>query len=226
MTTTLDSSLRRRSALTGASGTALVGAAVTFNLGGALHPSDSGTGDKIAQLHDMLVNDTWYASHALLLTSFGLFTVVFLLLRTRPELGTGTRRVVRVMALVSLLTTLLMVPHLLAPLGADSIADGRANALSVFMTIDETLADAPWALGIALLALVGGVAGDLGTKITGLFGVVGGMSFAAAAVTIPFTDIFDGLFPVGGMGITLWALGLVVAAWRRRGAHREGVGKA
>jgi hypothetical protein len=228
MTTTLDSSTRRRrSALTGASGTALVAAAVAFNLGGALHPNDSGTGDKVAQLHDMLVRDTWYASHAFLLASFGLFTVVFLLLRGRPELGPATRRLVRVMTLVSALTTVLMGPHLLAPLGADSIADGRANALSVFMTIDETLADAPWALGIALLALVGGVAGDLGNRVTALFGVVGGIGFAAAAVTIPFTDTFDGLFPVGGMGITLWALGLVaVAAWRRRGAHREGVGYA
>lgn len=226
MTTTLDSSnLRRRSALTGASGTALVAAAVAFNLGGALHPADSGTGDKIEQLHDMLVHNTWYASHALLLASFGLFTVVFWLLRGRPELGPDTRRVLRIMTLVSALTTVLMVPHLLAPLGADSIADGRANALSVFMTIDETLADAPWALGIALLALVGGVVRDLGNRVTGLFGVVGGISFAAAAVTIPFTDTFDGLFPVGGMGITLWAFGLVaVAAWRRRWSAPRGGG--
>jgi hypothetical protein len=228
MTTTLDSStLRRRSALTGPSGTALVAAAVAFNLGGALHPNDNGTGDKTAQLHDMLVQHIWYASHAFLLISFVLFTLVFSLLRDRPELEPATRRVVRVMTLVSALTTILMVPHLLAPLGADSIADGRANALSTFMTIDETLADAPWALGIALLALIGGVAGDLGNRVTGLFGVIGGISFATAAVTIPFTDTFDGLFPVGGMGITLWALGVVaVAAWRRRAAHREGSGNA
>jgi len=224
MTTTLDSSmLRHPSALTGPSSAALVGAAVAFNLGGALHPEDNGTGDKIAQLHDMLVHDTWYASHAFLLVSFVLFTVAFWLLRDRPELGSATRRTVRVMTLVSAMTTLLMVPHLLAPLGADSIADGRANALSIFMTIDETLADAPWAVGIALLALVGAVAEDLGNRVTGLFGVVGGLSFAAAAVTIPFTDTFDGLFPVGGMGITLWAFGLVaVAAWRRQRAHRAG----
>ena len=110
-----------------------------------------------------------------------------------------------------------MVPHLLAPLGADSIADGRSNALSVFMTIDETLANAPWALGVALLALVAGVSGDLGNRMTAVVGVVGGLSFAAAAVTIPFTDALDGLFPVGGMGVTLWALSVAgVGLWRRR----------
>jgi hypothetical protein len=47
--------------------------------------------------------------------------------------------------------------------------------------------------------------------------MIGGISFAAAAVTIPFTDALDGLFAVGGMGITLWALGVAaVGAWRRR----------
>jgi hypothetical protein len=218
MTTTLDSPARsRRLALDGGTIAALAGAAVAFNVGGALHPNDSGTGDKVAQLHDMLLNSTWYPSHLGLLASFGLFTVAFLRLPGRLELAPVTRRIVRVMAVVSALTTAAMVPHLLAPLGADSIADGRPNALSVLMTLIETLAAAPWALGVALLALVAGVAGDLGNRATAVAGVVGGVSFAAAAATIPFTDALDGLFPVGGMGVTLWALGVVaVGAWRRR----------
>ena len=125
------------------------------------------------------------------------------------------------MTVVSTLTTAAMVPHLLAPLGADSLADGRLNALSVFMTIDETLSSAPWALGVALLALVSGVAGDLGNRETAVVGVVGGVSFAAAAASIPFTDALDGLFAVGGMGITIWALSVAgVAAWRRRQTGR------
>ncbi len=218
MTTTLDSPARsRRLALDGGTLAALAGAAVAFNVGGALHPNDSGTGAKISQLHEMLVSSTWYPSHLGLLASFGLFTVAFLRLRGRLELAPVTRRIVRVMAVVSALTTAAMVPHLLAPLGADSIADGQPNALSVLMTLIETLAVAPWALGVALLALVAGVAGDLGNRATAVAGVVGGVSFAAAAATIPFTDALDGLFPVGGMGVTLWALGVVaVGAWRRR----------
>jgi hypothetical protein len=218
MTTRLESPARsRRTALDGGTICALVGAAVAFNLGGALHPNDSGTGNKVAQLHDMLLDGTWYPSHLGLLASFGLFTAFFLRLRGRQELAPATRRTVSVMAAVSALTTVAMIPHLLAPLGADSIADGQSSALSVFMTIDETLANAPWALGVALLALVAGVSGDLGNRVTAVAGVVGGLSFAAAAVTIPFTDALDGLFPVGGMGITLWALSVAgVGVWRRR----------
>jgi hypothetical protein len=218
MSTTLDSSTRsHRLALDRGTIAALAGAAVAFNVGGALHPNDSGTGDKVTQLHDMLLHSTWYPSHLSLLASFALFTVAFLRLPSRLDLAPVTRHIVRAMTVVSSLTTVAMVPHLLAPLGADSIADGRSNALSVFMTIDETLADAPWALGVALLALVAGVADELGNRVTAIVGVVGGVSFAAAAVTIPFTDALDALFPVGGMGVTLWALGVVaVGAWRRR----------
>ncbi|MFC7496384.1 MULTISPECIES: hypothetical protein [unclassified Nocardioides] len=218
MTTALDSSARsRRVALDVGTIAALVGAAVAFNLGGALHPNDNGSGNKVAQLHDMLLDSTWYPSHLGLLASFGLFTVAFLRLRGRLDLTPVTLRTVRVMTVLSALTTALMVPHLLAPLGADSIADGESNALSVFMTIDETLANAPWALGIALLALVAGRTGDLGNRVTAVLGAVGGVSFASAALTIPFTDALDGLFAVGGTGITLWALGVAFAgAWRRR----------
>jgi hypothetical protein len=223
MTTTLDSTTRsRRLALDGGTMAALMGAAVAFNVGGALHPNDSGAGDKVAQLHHMLLHSAWYPSHLALLASFGLFTVAFARLPGRLELAPVTRRVVRVMTVISTLTTAAMVPHLLAPLGADSLADGQSNALSVFMTIDETLANAPWALGLALLALIAGVAGDLGNRVTAVVGVVGGVSFAAAAATISFTDALDKLFPVGGMGITLWALGVAaVGAWRRRQTNHQ-----
>jgi hypothetical protein len=218
MTTTLDSPARsRRLALDNGTIAAFAGAAVAFTIGGALHPNDSGTGGKVAQLHDMLLGSTWYPAHLGLLASFGLFTVAFLRLPGRLHLAPVTRRLVRLMAVVSALTTAAMVPHLLAPLGAHSIADGHSNALSAFMTIAETLVDAPWALGIALLALVAGVVGDLGNRVTAVAGAVGGVSFAVAAVSIPFTDALDGLFAVGGTGITLWALSVAaVGAWRRR----------
>jgi hypothetical protein len=218
MSSTLDSpALTRPRIPDGGTSAALAGAAVAFNLGGALHPNDSGNGNKVAQLHDMLLQSTWWPSHLSLVASFALFTAGFLRLAGRLDPALATARIVRVMAVVSALTTAAMVPHLLAPLGADSIAHGQSNALSIFMTIDETLADAPWAIGVALLALVAGVTGTLGNRVTAVCGMIGGASFAAAAVTIPFTDSLDGLFPVGGMGITLWALGVVVVgAWRRR----------
>ena len=218
MTATLDSPARaRRLALDGGAIAALAGGALAFNLGGALHPNDGGVGNKVVQLHSMLLQSSWYPSHLGLLFSFALFTVAFLRLPGRMELAPVTRRIVRVMAVVSILTTVAMVPHLLAPLGADSIADGQSSALSVFMTIDETLVNAPWAIGIALLALVAGVTRELGNRVTAVIGMVGGASFAAAAISIPFTDALEVLFAVGGMGVTLWALGVVaVGAWRRR----------
>lgn len=218
MTSTLDSPARSRSlALDGLTIAAIAGAAVAFNVGGALHPNDDGAGSKVAQLHTMLLQSAWYPAHLGLLASFGLFTVAFVRLRGRADLASATRRIVAVMTLVSALTTAAIVPHLLAPLVVESIADGRSNALSAFMTVDETLVDAPWALGIALLAVVAGVVGDLGNRVTAVAGLIGGTSFAAAAITIPFTDALDGLFAVGGTGVTLWALGVAaVGAWRRR----------
>ena len=217
MTSTLDPLVRtRRPALDVVTAATFVAAAVAFNLGGALHPNDDGTGNKVVQLHDMIQRGVWWPAHAALLASFALFTVALARLRRRADLTDRVHTAVRVMVVVSALTTLAMVPHLLAPLGADSIADGRTHPLSVFMTIDETLADAPWALGIAVLAVVAGVAGDLGNRLTALVGVVGGVGFAAAAVTIPFTDALDGLFPVGGAGITLWALAVALVGWWRR----------
>lgn len=202
-------------------------AAVAFNVGGALHPNDSGDGNKVTQLHDMLIQSRWWPSHVALLASLALFTVAFVRLGRLADLAPGTGRVVRVMVVVSAATTAAMVPHLLAPLGADSIADGRSNALSVFMTIDETLADAPWAVGMAVLALVAGVTNNLGNRMTAVVGMIGGVSFAAAAVTIPFTDALDGLFAAGGTGITLWTLGVVaVGAWRRRQAGVPAVARS
>ena len=193
-----------------------LGAAVAFNAGGAMHPNDDGHGDKIEQLHSMLLKGTWYPSHLLLLVSFALFTVALHRVRRTEAPSPATASLLRWIVPLSALTTLLMVPHVLAALGASSLADGQSNALSAFMTVDETLADAPWALAIAVLALVAGAAHDLGNRITAVLGVVGGFCFALAAVTIPFTDTLDALFAVGGGGITLWAIGVALVGFLRR----------
>ena len=217
MTSTLStpgSDTRRR--LESTTAALVVAAAIAFNAGGAMHPNDDGHGDKIEQLHSMLLQGTWYPSHLLLLVSFALFTVALHRVRRAGGLSSATASLLRWIVPLSAVTTALMVPHALAATGASSLADGRSNALSAFMTVDETLADAPWALAIAVLALVAGAAHDLGNKITAVIGVVGGTCFALAAVTIPFSDVFDALFAVGGAGITLWALGVAVVGVRRR----------
>jgi len=206
----------QRFTLNAVTAAALLAAALAFNLGGALHPNDAGVGNKVDQLHDMLLRDAWWPSHLGLLVSFALFTVAFLRLGQDRQLPATVRRVIRAMAWISALTTAAMVPHLLAPLGAHSIADGESNALSVFMTVNETLANAPWALGLAVLALASGRPGVLGNQATAVIGMIGGISFATAAVTIPFTDALDALFAVGGMGITLWTFAVVAVGLHRR----------
>ena len=86
MTTTLDSPARsRRLALDGGTIAAFAGAAVAFNIGGTLHPDDSG-------LHAMLLGKTWYPAHLSLLASFGLFTVAFARLSGRLALAPVTRK--------------------------------------------------------------------------------------------------------------------------------------
>ena len=44
-----------------------------FFVGGVTHPRDGGNGNKVQQLHDMLVDSSWYPSHAALLAAMALF---------------------------------------------------------------------------------------------------------------------------------------------------------
>ena len=68
-----------------------------------------------------------------------------------------------------------------------------------------------WALGIAALAVAGGLSRTLGNPMTLVLGVVGGLAHALAAATIAFTDRFDALFPVGSLlGVWGVVVGLMV----------------
>jgi peptidoglycan/LPS O-acetylase OafA/YrhL len=65
--------------------------------------------------------------------------------------------------------------------------------------------DATWGAAMAVLAVVGGATRTIGNWITLALGAVGGACFALASATIPFTDLFDGLFPVASL-LGLWAV--------------------
>ena len=71
-----------------------------------------------------------------------------------------------------------------------------------------------WGLAVAALALVGGLTRSLGNRITIAFGLVGGLAFALASATIPYTDTFDSLFKVGSL-VSVWAILVGVMAMRR-----------
>ncbi|GAA0372152.1 hypothetical protein GCM10009530_22910 [Microbispora corallina] len=64
-------------------------------------------------------------------------------------------------------------------------------------------------------AVAGGITRTVGNRITLALGLVGGLAFALASVTIAFTDRFDPLFPVGSL-IGVWAAAAGVMALTRR----------
>jgi hypothetical protein len=192
---------------------------VTFTAGGATHPSDSGEGNKVEQLHDMLVDGAWYPSHALLVVSMALFAVGILALRRRTDLDQTMTRLLRVVGVIAIVATIGMTVHLLEAINADSLADGEANAYSVLQTLNEIFVDATWGLALMALAVVGGATRAVGNRITLVLGLVGGACFALASATIPFTDRFDGLFPVATL-LGIWAVVIGVLEIRRsRAVH-------
>ncbi len=71
--------------------------------------------------------------------------------------------------------------------------------------------DPLWGLGIAALAVAGGLTRALGNPITLVLGLAGGLAFALASATIAYTDRFDPLFPVASL-LGIWAVvvGLMV----------------
>jgi hypothetical protein len=192
----------------------LVLGGITFIAGGASHPKDTGTGNKVDQLHDMLVDGAWYPSHVLLVASMVLFAVGVLALRRRNDLAEPVARIVRLVGIVAVIAVVGMTVHLFEALGADTLADGDANAYSLLQTANEILVDAVWGVAMAVLAIVGGITGVVGNRLTMMLGAVGGLCFALASATIPFTDLFDGLFPVATL-LGLWAVAVGVLALRR-----------
>jgi hypothetical protein len=181
---------------------------LAFNAGGMTHPGDSGHGNKIDQLHEMLVQSTWYPSHLLLLTSMVCFALGL------PALADGRpptfRRLVRCVSVVAVVAVAGMTVHTLEALNAANLADGHGNLFSSLQVVNETLVDAGFAVAVGTLAVVGGLTRRAGNAITAGIGLVGAAAFGLASATIAFTDRFDFLFPLGGL-LGLWAV--VVGLW-------------
>lgn len=208
MSTSMDARVSRspawfRSARLGGICLALGG--VAFFAGGVTHPGDSGGGTKVQQLYQAFMQPTWYLSHALLLTSFALFTAATLLLRKRPDLGPGMARLVNVVSVVTVVATLGMAVHLFAALGAESIADGQPSLIYEAQKWNETILNPLWGMAVIALAVASGLTRTFGSRITVPLAVVGGLAWSLASATIAFTDRFDPLFPVASL-ISVWAV--------------------
>ena len=186
-------------------GPMLVLGGVAFFVGGVTHPRDGGEGNKVQQLHDMLVDSSWYPSHAVLLAAMALFATGILAVRHRRDLTPGMERLLKVVFIIACIATVAMTIHLFAALEAQSLADGKQSLVSRVQTVNETVIDAAWGLAVATLAVVGGLTRSVGNRITIPFGLVGGLAFALASATIPYTDTFDSLFKVGSL-LSIWAI--------------------
>lgn len=186
-------------------GISLLPGGVAFVAGGATHPVDSGAGSKVSQLHDMLVDSMWYPSHALLLAAVGCFAAGILAIRRRGDLESRTAKVTDVVSVIAVVATLGMTLHLFAATEAEAIAGGDTTFMYHLNVWNETIVNPLWGLGIAALAVAGGLTRTLGNPITLVLGLTGGLAFALASATIAFTDRFDALFPVASL-LGLWGV--------------------
>ena len=216
MTTTTDRAphAEREATERGLIGPALILGGIAFAIGGMTHPTDSGRGNKVQQLHEMLIDRSWYPSHALLLVAMALFAFALHGLRRQRGLTPAVARLLQVAFVIACVATVSMTFHLFAATGADSLADGEHSLTSRVQTINETVVDAVWGFAIAAVALVGGSTRRVGNRITIVFGVLGGVAFALASATIAYTDALDPLFKMSSL-VSVWAILVGVIHLRR-----------
>jgi hypothetical protein len=181
----------------------LVGGAL-FLAGVALHPHEhveDGTLEE--QFHAMFSNPWWYPAHVLLLAGLAMMAAgVVGLHRTRPD-GLS-RRVTGFAAFAAVLGTVAMVLHLLAKLDDPNIVAGRGTPLLFTHAGVETLTVPLLGFAFALLAFAGGRSRELGSPAVAVLGVAGGLGYALAGATAPFTPTFTPLFDLVAL-VGLWA---------------------
>lgn len=211
-TTSTTTSPTIRSARTDRAGAAfLLVAGVAYFVGGGLHPKGGASDEtKLEQLRVMFLDDRWYPSHALLLLSMACFAVGLIAIRRRGGLPHSVTRVLGAAAVIACIATAAMLLHLFAATQEAAIRDGDPTMLIRIHTWSETLVAPLFGLGIAALAVVGGLSRTLGNRVVLVFGLVGGLCYALAAATIAYTDRFDFLFAISStIGVWAAAVGLL-----------------
>lgn len=151
----------------------------------------------------MLVDSSWYPSHAMLLAAMALFATGIIALRQGPDLTPGMQRLLKYVFVISCVATVSMAVHLFAALGAESLA-GEAVARAPGADRQRNRRRPGVDLALASLAVVGGLTRSVGNRITIPFGLVGGLAFALESGTIAYTDTLDSLFKIGSL-LSIWA---------------------
>lgn len=202
-------------------GWGLVAGGASYLVGGSMHPSEDPPGLS-AKEHLLLLyeNPSWYPSHALLLVGMTLIAASLVALVRGNSLASAARaqaaaNIAAIAAVVGAAASLL---HLVAAADADAIAAGRSTPLTDVSLVVETLTAPAFGLSIAALAAIGASTRTIGNRVTGSFGVVGGVAYALAGGTVLFTDKLNLLFPFSS-GIGLWAVAAAIGLLLRARAN-------
>ena len=191
----------------------LVVGGIAFLAYGPMHPRGTDEGDKLEQLHSMLVESLWYPAHAVAIAAFALITAGILGIRRRASTTPSMARLVTGVSVVSVIATLGSVVHLFAATQAAATGRGESTALVKLFIGVETVVNPVWGLAIAALAVAGGLTGAVGNRFVLALGLLGGVVFALFNATIASTDLFDAIAP--GMAlIGVWAAAVGVSGLR------------
>jgi hypothetical protein len=177
---------------------------VLFIAGVIVHPHQHVEGGTLEeQFHAMFSDSRWYPAHVLLLA--GLALIAAALVGLARKLPTGLpRRTTRFAAVAAVVGTAAMVLHLFAKLDDANIVAGESTPLLFTHAGVETITVPLVGIAFAMLALAGGRSRVLGNPAIGTLGVVGGLGYALAGATAPFTAIFTPLFDLVAL-VGLWA---------------------
>jgi FtsH-binding integral membrane protein len=175
-----------------------------FFAGVALHPHEHVEGGTLEeQFHAMFSDAWWYPAHALLLTGLALMAAALVGLARNVPPGLP-RRTTRFAAFSTVVGTAAMVLHLFAKLDDTNIATGANTPLLFTHAGIETLTVPLVGIAFALLAYNGGRSRSLGNPAVAALAVIGGLGYALAGATAPFTPTFTPLFDLVGL-VGVWA---------------------
>jgi len=177
---------------------------ILFLAGVVLHPHQHVEGGTLEeQFHAMFSDSRWYPAHVLLLAGMALMAAALVGLARRVPTGLP-RRTTRFAAFAAVVGTAAMVLHLFAKLDDANIVAGETTPLLFTHAGVETITVPLVGIAFALLALAGGRSRVLGTPAVATLGVIGGLGYALAGATAPFTAAFTPLFDLVGL-VGLWA---------------------
>ena len=196
---------------------------ILFLAGVVLHPHQHVEGGTLEeQFHAMFSDSRWYPAHMLLLAGMALMAAALVGLARRVPAGLP-RRTTRFAAFAAVVGTAAMVLHLFAKLDDANIVAGETTPLLFTHAGVETITVPLVGIAFALLALAGGRSRVLGTPAVATLGVIGGLGYALAGATAPFTAAFTPLFDLVGL-VGLWAAvvgGMQIVRGRNENALHE-----